>query len=158
MNIFYNSNCCGFSLTRNTWMPRTYVALDFKKFIILCQSNSIFIIFLYIILTNPLSYYVCADGPLSMNISGHVGPFVYWTCSADSRPDCDFLWFFNKSTASFHSGPAISFPATKEREGNYTCKARNPVTNITMYKTKVFTVTGKWALLQKSFCDTLIKN
>ncbi|XP_037641893.1 carcinoembryonic antigen-related cell adhesion molecule 1 isoform X2 [Sebastes umbrosus] len=81
-------------------------------------------------------------GPLSMNISGHVGPFVYWTCSADSRPDCDFHWFFNKSSTPFHSGPAISFPATKENEGNYTCKARNPVTNITMYKTKVFTVTA----------------
>ncbi|GLD72043.1 carcinoembryonic antigen-related cell adhesion molecule 5-like protein [Lates japonicus] len=29
-----------------------------------------------------------------------------------------------------------------ENEGNYICKARNPVTNISLYMTKAFSVTG----------------
>lgn len=84
-------------------------------------------------------------GPLSVNISGpdatRVGLSVSLTCSADSRPDCDFYWFLNnQSSAALKAGPVITFPALKENEGKYICKARNPVTNITMYQTKAFTV------------------
>lgn len=87
-----------------------------------------------------------ADGPLSVNIVGpdsaEVGFSVTLTCSADSQPDCDFYWFLNsQSTEVLETGSVLTFSATKE--GKYICKARNTVTNITMYKTKAFTVTGE---------------
>lgn len=85
-----------------------------------------------------------ADGPLSVNISGpnsaEVGYYVSLACSAYSRPDCDFSWFLNNQSSPLQTGSVIAFPAIKQNEGNYTCKARNPVTNITMYQTKAFTV------------------
>ncbi|XP_068568969.1 carcinoembryonic antigen-related cell adhesion molecule 5-like [Cebidichthys violaceus] len=84
-------------------------------------------------------------GPLSVKIAGPYltkhGLYVSLTCSADSRPDCDFHWFLNyESSAAVMTGSVITFLATKENEGNYTCKARNPVTNITMYQTQAFPV------------------
>lgn len=85
-----------------------------------------------------------ADGPLSFNIAGPgslgIGLAVSLVCSADSRPDCDFHCVLNYQMSAVNDGSVISFLASKEREGNYTCTARNPVTNITMYKTKVFTL------------------
>ncbi|XP_070767908.1 carcinoembryonic antigen-related cell adhesion molecule 1 [Enoplosus armatus] len=86
-------------------------------------------------------------GPRSVYISGpdsaKVGSSVSLTCSADSRPDCDFYWFLNnQSSGPLKTGSVITFSATEENEGNYICKARNPVTNITVYQTKAFTVTG----------------
>ncbi|XP_056299725.1 carcinoembryonic antigen-related cell adhesion molecule 1 [Pseudoliparis swirei] len=83
-------------------------------------------------------------GPLSVNISGPDSTpgdsYVSLTCSADSRPDCDFHWFFNQSSAALKNGSVITFLAAKENEGEYTCKATNPVTNISMYQTKEYTV------------------
>ncbi|XP_070691302.1 hemicentin-1-like [Pempheris klunzingeri] len=86
-------------------------------------------------------------GPLSVNIFGpdsaKVGSSVSLTCSADSRPNCVFHWFFsNHSSAAVKTGSVITFYAANETEGNYICKARNPVTNITMYQTKAFSVTA----------------
>ncbi len=85
-----------------------------------------------------------ADGPLSVTISGpnsaKDGYRVTLTCSADSRPQSDFYWFFNNQSSVRETGAVIQFSATKENEGDYTCKARNPVTNITMKQTKAFTV------------------
>lgn len=82
-------------------------------------------------------------GPLSVYISGYVDHYVNWTCSADSQPECHFLWFLNnQSSPPIKAGPALTFPATKEKEGNYICEARNPVTNATLYTTKVFTITA----------------
>lgn len=84
------------------------------------------------------------DGPLRVKIFGpdsaEVGYFVSLTCSADSRPDCDFHWFFNNQSTFLKTGSVITFPATKTNEGDYICKARNPVTNITMYQTKAFAI------------------
>ncbi|XP_042345094.1 carcinoembryonic antigen-related cell adhesion molecule 5-like [Plectropomus leopardus] len=82
-------------------------------------------------------------GPLHVTISG---PFLregsnnsILICSADSRPVCDFYWFFNNQpSVVLMTGPMITFPTTKGNEGTYICMARNPVTNITMYKTKTF--------------------
>ncbi|XP_051262576.1 carcinoembryonic antigen-related cell adhesion molecule 1 isoform X2 [Dicentrarchus labrax] len=83
-------------------------------------------------------------GPLSVHILGpdsaKVGSSVSLTCSAASQPDCDFDWFLNSQPSAIKTGSVITFPATKENEGNYTCKAKNPVTNITMYEIKAFTV------------------
>ncbi|XP_075965820.1 cell adhesion molecule CEACAM5-like [Anarhichas minor] len=90
-------------------------------------------------------------GPLSVNISlpylTKHDLYVSLTCSADSRPDCDFHWFLNyESSAAVHMGSVITFLATNQ--GNYTCKATNPVTNITMYTTKAFTVTAHASALR----------
>ncbi|KAG7476160.1 carcinoembryonic antigen-related cell adhesion molecule 5-like [Solea senegalensis] len=79
-------------------------------------------------------------GPLSVSITGpdpvtSDSSSVSLTCSADSQPDCDFSWFFNNDTSAVsQSGSVITFSATKDNEGKYTCEARNPVTNITVYK------------------------
>uniref|UniRef100_A0A3B4WBF3 Hemicentin-1-like n=2 Tax=Seriola lalandi dorsalis TaxID=1841481 RepID=A0A3B4WBF3_SERLL len=84
-------------------------------------------------------------GPLRVDITGpdsvKPGDSVSLSCTADSRPECDFYWFFdNMSSVVIRTGSVITFPATIENEGNYTCKAMNPVTNITMYKTRAFTL------------------
>uniref|UniRef100_A0A8C2ZKQ0 Ig-like domain-containing protein n=1 Tax=Cyclopterus lumpus TaxID=8103 RepID=A0A8C2ZKQ0_CYCLU len=86
-------------------------------------------------------------GPLKMEISGPDSTqgdvSVSLKCSALSRPYCEFHWFFNMSSVALKTGPLITFLSTKENEGTYTCKATNPVTNITMYQTKTFTVAGE---------------
>lgn len=91
-----------------------------------------------------------ADGPLNVTITGPasatLGAKVSLTCSANSMPNCEFQWYFtgfSHSSVVKMTGPVIKFSATHENQGNYTCQARNPVTNITMYKTTVFTVTGE---------------
>ncbi|XP_073342285.1 cell adhesion molecule CEACAM5-like [Pagrus major] len=82
-------------------------------------------------------------GPLSVKILGPesliVGSLVSLKCYADSRPECDFYWFVNNKSLPETTGSEITFIPQKGSEWNYTCKARNPVTNITMYKTKAFT-------------------
>lgn len=87
---------------------------------------------------------VFADGPLSVHISGpesaHVGSMVTLVCSASSRPDCDFYWYVNNQAPILSTGPVITFPALKPHEGNYTCVARNPVTNITLHQSTMFVV------------------
>ncbi|XP_054478367.1 carcinoembryonic antigen-related cell adhesion molecule 20-like [Anoplopoma fimbria] len=100
-------------------------------------------------------------GPLSVNISvpdsAKLDHFVSLTCSADSRPDCNFYWFLNnKTSAALKTGSVITFLATKENEGKYTCKATNPVTNITKYQTKAFTVTAHASALRSSSKGGLI--
>lgn len=98
--------------------------------------------------TNYSSLCVLADGPLRVDISGpgsaHMGSIVTLTCSALSRPDCEFYWHIGSLSPVLQSGSVITFPATKEHEGTYTCVARNPVTNITLHQSKVFVV-GEWA-------------
>nr|XP_046254230.1 carcinoembryonic antigen-related cell adhesion molecule 1 [Scatophagus argus] len=93
-------------------------------------------------------------GPLSMHISGpdsaEYGHLVSLSCSADSQPDCDFSWFFSSNSLILVTGPVITFPAVKQNEGNYTCKARNPVTNVMMYQTKYFTVENHASALRIS--------
>lgn len=103
----------------------------------------IFITLQYIILTNCLCPF--ADGPLKVEISGlyfhPVDLTVSMECSADSRPECDFYWFLdNESSAVIHTGSVITLIATKLSQGNYICVAKNPVTNITMYKTKEYVI------------------
>ncbi|XP_049902626.1 hemicentin-2-like [Epinephelus moara] len=83
-------------------------------------------------------------GPLSVKISGPfvtgIKNYVTMVCSADSRPDCKYQWFFKtQSSVAVAAGPVITFPSKKENEGMYICKARNPVTKITLYKTQTFT-------------------
>lgn len=88
-------------------------------------------------LTNACSS-LSADGPLSVHISAHVGSMVRLVCSASSRPDCDFYWNVNNQVLS--TGPVLTFPALKPHEGNYTCVARNPVTDITLHQSTVIVV------------------
>ncbi|KAF1388153.1 hypothetical protein PFLUV_G00087260 [Perca fluviatilis] len=88
-------------------------------------------------------------GPLSVNISGpgstKVNLQVSLNCSADSRPACNFQWFFNNNSMALNTGSVITFLANKGTQGSYMCKATNPVTNITMYQTTAFTVTAPLA-------------
>lgn len=83
-------------------------------------------------------------GPLHVTILGpdsaKVGTSVSLRCTADSQPDCDFYWFFNNQSSVLEAGPVVTFRVTKESEGDYKCEASNPVTNITLYQTKAFTV------------------
>lgn len=115
---------------------------------ILCQSNTIVIILLYINLINCLC--VIADGPLSVNIYGpnsaEVGSSVSLNCSATCQPDCVLSWFFNKqSSKPLKTGSVFTFSVAKKNQGNYICMANNLVTNITKYQTKAVTVTGECA-------------
>ncbi|KAL6109223.1 uncharacterized protein ACO6RY_12406 [Pungitius sinensis] len=79
-------------------------------------------------------------GPLSVTISNpNQGPLVSMTCSAVSRPQCDFHWSFNGQLfLGLQTGPTITFPATQANQGIYTCTATNPVTHITMSQTKAY--------------------
>ncbi|CAK6977090.1 hemicentin-1-like [Scomber scombrus] len=85
-------------------------------------------------------------GPLNVSISGpdsaKEGIIVTLICSTDSRPDCDYHWYLNNLPSAIKTGPVIRFAALKETKGIYTCKATNPVTNITMTKNKTFTLTN----------------
>ncbi|XP_026228385.1 carcinoembryonic antigen-related cell adhesion molecule 5-like [Anabas testudineus] len=85
-------------------------------------------------------------GPLNVTIAGPdsaaLGSIVSLTCSAVSMPNCEFQWYFAGYSVAMKMGPVTTFSVHNNSEGNYTCQARNPVTNITLYKTKVFTVTA----------------
>ncbi|CAN9513774.1 unnamed protein product [Ophioblennius macclurei] len=80
-------------------------------------------------------------GPLNVTISGpgktYLGKMVSMKCSADSHPYSDFYWFFNNQTMPLKNGSDISFRVSMETMGKYKCKAKNPVTNITMYQSKM---------------------
>lgn len=82
-------------------------------------------------------------GPLEMKIyapdSAPVGVTMYMKCYADSHPDCEYIWFHDDLNEPLLGGSILSFPVTNESDGTYICRARNPVTNITMYQTKNFT-------------------
>ncbi|KAM6994822.1 cell adhesion molecule CEACAM5-like [Tautogolabrus adspersus] len=93
-------------------------------------------------LSNPYALLV-NYGPLTMTILGldsaPVGLTALMKCSADSRPDSEFHWFYNDLSSPLMAGSVLSFPVTNDSDGTYICEARNPVTNITMYQTKEFT-------------------
>ncbi|XP_023117529.3 carcinoembryonic antigen-related cell adhesion molecule 1 [Amphiprion ocellaris] len=100
-------------------------------------------------------------GPLSVTISGpdsaELGTSgMSLTCSADSRPECHFYWFLNNQSNPLTNGPVITFSVTKESEGTYICKARNPVTNITMYQSKTFAVSGHASAIHFSSHSSLM--
>uniref|UniRef100_A0A8C7IT90 Ig-like domain-containing protein n=2 Tax=Oncorhynchus kisutch TaxID=8019 RepID=A0A8C7IT90_ONCKI len=86
-------------------------------------------------------------GPLSVNISGPVsvvvGSVITVTlkCSADSRPTSDYGWIFNNQSV-LGTGPLMAVIASLENAGDYTCVAKNPVTNISMSKTISLDVPG----------------
>ncbi|CAI5663684.1 unnamed protein product [Oreochromis niloticus] len=80
-------------------------------------------------------------GPLNVTISSaSVSMAMTLICTADSRPVCDFYWFFNNLSTPLQKGPMIVFPKTTPNMGTYICQAQNPLTNETMYK--YFTVTA----------------
>lgn len=93
-----------------------------------------------------LSYLFLIDGPLSVNVSGPMstwmGFLVTLTCSADSRPDGVFRWFFNNHSSFLEEGSVLTMPEELANDGNYICEVWNPVTNITMYTMKSVTFGG----------------
>ncbi|XP_041843427.1 hemicentin-1-like [Melanotaenia boesemani] len=99
-------------------------------------------------------------GPLSVHISGpdsgKKGTTVNQTCTADSWPKSNFQWFFNNKLVDLKGGPVITFSATKQNEGKYTCGATNPITKITMYTSKTFTVLSHASAIHVSTQEGLI--
>ncbi|XP_064803844.1 carcinoembryonic antigen-related cell adhesion molecule 5-like [Oncorhynchus masou masou] len=97
--------------------------------------------------TSPKYQLLVNYGPLSVNISGPVsvvvGSVITVTlkCSADSRPTSDYGWIFNNQSV-LGTGPLMAVIASLENAGDYTCVAKNPVTNISMSKTISLDVTG----------------
>ncbi|XP_057689967.1 carcinoembryonic antigen-related cell adhesion molecule 1 [Corythoichthys intestinalis] len=78
-------------------------------------------------------------GPVSVTI---IGPDISPTefaisieCVADSRPESEYQWFLNDAELPSFTESLIEIPVVNS---NFTCKATNPVTNITMSKTKFF--------------------
>lgn len=98
---------------------------------------------------NANTIFMFADGPLKVTISGPSsgaeGASVTLTCSADSRPEPDFVWFFNNQSTPLHNGSAYNFSA--KNKGKYICKATNPLTNIVFYQSKTFSITGELLFL-----------
>jgi len=88
----------------------------------------------YMLLVNYGPLNVTVTGPGSVD-QGKVAS-VSLNCYADSRPDCEYQWFVNGKPSAIADTPTIKLTATKPNEGNYTCKAKNPVTNIIMSQTK----------------------
>ncbi|XP_054903899.1 hemicentin-1-like [Poeciliopsis prolifica] len=109
-------------------------------------------------------------GPLNMNISGpdsaKEGASVSLTCTAESYPECNFLWFLNNQSSSpLQNGSVFRFSATRGQEGKYICSATNPVTNITMMQNKTVAIeahasatriTNKGAVLLMGLCSVLV--
>nr|XP_046157426.1 carcinoembryonic antigen-related cell adhesion molecule 5-like [Oncorhynchus gorbuscha] len=97
--------------------------------------------------TSPKYQLLVNYGPLSVNISGPVsvvvGSVITVTlrCSADSRPTSDYGWIFNNQSV-LGTGPLMAVIASLENAGDYTCVAKNPVTNISMSKTISLDVPG----------------
>uniref|UniRef100_A0A3Q2Y7Z2 Carcinoembryonic antigen-related cell adhesion molecule 20-like n=1 Tax=Hippocampus comes TaxID=109280 RepID=A0A3Q2Y7Z2_HIPCM len=85
-------------------------------------------------------------GPLSVAI---LGPdlstsdlTISITCVADSRPQSEYEWFLNDVPSSVIGvGSIIQIPLLVS---NYTCKATNPVTNVTMSHTKSLNPFGEY--------------
>ncbi|XP_077431625.1 hemicentin-1-like [Vanacampus margaritifer] len=88
-------------------------------------------------------------GPLSVTIKGpnlSQDLTVSIMCVADSRPESEYEWFLNDVPSSaIGVGSIIQIPLL---ESNYTCKATNPVTNITMSHTKTLSLTGSASALR----------
>ncbi|XP_071252858.1 hemicentin-1-like isoform X1 [Salvelinus alpinus] len=97
--------------------------------------------------TSPKYQLLVNYGPLSVNVSGPVsvviGSVITVTlkCSADSRPTSEYGWIFNNQSV-LGTGPLMAVIASLENAGDYTCVAKNPVTNISMSKTISLDVTG----------------
>ncbi|XP_036825331.1 hemicentin-1 isoform X3 [Oncorhynchus mykiss] len=97
--------------------------------------------------TSPKYQLLVNYGPKSVNISGPVSVVigsvttVTLKCSADSRPISEYGWKFNNQSV-FGTGPMIAVIASLENAGDYTCVAKNPVTNISTSKTISLDVTG----------------
>eukprot|EP00063_Salmo_salar_P038420 XP_014013255.1 PREDICTED: hemicentin-1-like isoform X3 [Salmo salar] len=97
--------------------------------------------------TSPKYQLLVNYGPKSVNISGPVsvviGSVITVTlkCSADSRPTSEYGWKFNNQSV-LGTGPMMAVIASLENAGDYTCVAKNPVTNISMSNTISLDVTG----------------
>ncbi|XP_061803313.1 cell adhesion molecule CEACAM5 [Nerophis lumbriciformis] len=91
-------------------------------------------------------------GPLSVNISDPEFDkeklTITMNCEADSRPEPDIKWFLNdKPSSEIGVGNIIQISLSLLIETNYSCKASNPVTNITMSQTKTFSLIGSASAL-----------
>uniref|UniRef100_A0A3P9LP04 Ig-like domain-containing protein n=1 Tax=Oryzias latipes TaxID=8090 RepID=A0A3P9LP04_ORYLA len=90
-------------------------------------------------------------GPMSVTITGpdagSEGTSVSLKCSAVSRPQCDFQWYFSNQITFVKTGPEITFNVTQMTKGIYMCKATNPVTNISMFQTKAFALGGQVSVM-----------
>ncbi|XP_066539333.1 carcinoembryonic antigen-related cell adhesion molecule 5-like isoform X2 [Hoplias malabaricus] len=59
---------------------------------------------------------------------------IVLTCKANSQPPSVYHWIFNKDIAA-GEGPTITVPLMTPVGSNYTCVAKNPLTNFTLSET-----------------------
>ncbi|XP_061772589.1 carcinoembryonic antigen-related cell adhesion molecule 1 [Nerophis ophidion] len=68
-------------------------------------------------------------------------------CEADSRPEPEIKWFLNDKPSEIGVGNMVQISLSLLVETKYSCRARNPVTNITMTQTKTFSLFGSASAL-----------
>uniref|UniRef100_A0A3B3Y1V4 Ig-like domain-containing protein n=1 Tax=Poecilia mexicana TaxID=48701 RepID=A0A3B3Y1V4_9TELE len=90
--------------------------------------------------SNPVSsassdpLHVSVNGPEKVNLEPPSqnyteGSNIRLSCSADSRPNASFQWFFNGNVLP-DSGPQLELPNfEKNQSGNYSCQAFNNITS-----------------------------
>ncbi|KAJ3597435.1 hypothetical protein NHX12_000960 [Muraenolepis orangiensis] len=65
---------------------------------------------------------------------------VLFTCSADSRPASQYQWYINMVPVVVGAGPQLTISTRQPNVLNYTCKAYNNVTQISMSQMKTLII------------------
>ncbi|KAG9275980.1 carcinoembryonic antigen-related cell adhesion molecule 1-like [Astyanax mexicanus] len=86
-------------------------------------------------------------GPMDLKITEEKGPQL--TCTATSQPACVYHWILNSNT-NVGDGPTLSIPLLTPVGSNYTCVARNPLTNVTLSGTYTISEYNAASPLQSS--------
>uniref|UniRef100_A0A3B4ZW41 Carcinoembryonic antigen-related cell adhesion molecule 5-like n=1 Tax=Stegastes partitus TaxID=144197 RepID=A0A3B4ZW41_9TELE len=103
-------------------------------------------------ISNPVSsdYFtnVCfSDGPDSVQIAGvsrlNVKSTLTLSCSADSIPSASYTWKLNGTTMVTNSAEYIKENVDFSDSGEYTCEARNAITERTLQAVHALTVTAE---------------
>lgn len=85
--------------------------------------------------TKPLCVY-CAVGPQSVQIIVRPGIPPKLTCQALSQPPAEYHWILENNTVVGNQS-TIEIPLKYILGSNYTCVAKNPLTNVTVYTSQV---------------------
>lgn len=92
-------------------------------------------------------------GPVDLKITEEKGALL--TCNAKSQPPCVYHWILNGNT-NVGDGPTISVPLMTPVGSNYTCVARNPLTNVTLSGTYTISEYNAASPLQSSVLMTAV--
>lgn len=101
-----------------------------------------------------LSLSYATDGPKMPVISGPTiiasGSNLTLRCSAESWPQSNYTWYFGGLMVAESQEYKLA-SLHLNNSGNYSCSARNDITNITKMVTKEITVIGKIISLSVSY-------